>query len=463
VSPNTHYFLETLYAVTQLGAIQVPLNYRLASEEYDYIFNDCEPRVLIADYEYAEKCETIRDAVPVEEFVGYEADRIDGEWQDYEAILSDRSTERPDRPEISEDDPATINYTSGTTGNPKGVRHAHRALLGILPKYVCGMANNNVEDNQVIYSPAEWSWVAGTYNTTFSSLFYGNPILAYEGRFDAERQFDLIESYAVTNMFLPPTAVRKMQEVEGYREYDRDSMQVVSTGGSPGSESLISWLKDTFGQAAVHTAFGQTELNGLIADCEALGVKHRPNKLGRELPGHDVEILDPETLEKIETPGEIGEIAVRYEGDPVCFKGYLNKPEATNEKLQEGWALTEDLGSFDDSEYFSFHSRKDDVILSAGYRIGPGEIENALTDHEMIIEAGVIGVPDDERGEVPKAFVETAPSQNPSEELKEALKSHVRDRLAKYEYPHHIEFVDELPKTTTGKVQRAELRKLEEF
>jgi acetyl-CoA synthetase len=179
------------------------------------------------------------------------------------------------------------------------------------------------------------------------------------------------------------------------------------------------------------------------------------------MPGVDVQIVDPDTAEPIEKTGEIGEIAVDCSTSPVCFSKYLNKPEATAEKWENGYLLTEDLGFRDADGYFSFHSRKDDVIISSGYRIGPAEVEESLTGHEAVSHAGVIGVPHDDRGQVPKAFVELASGYEDSESLREDLKQHVKERLAKYEYPRMIEVVEEVPKTVTGKIQRSALREAE--
>jgi acetyl-CoA synthetase len=176
------------------------------------------------------------------------------------------------------------------------------------------------------------------------------------------------------------------------------------------------------------------------------------------VPGHELASVDPETAEPTVPPGEVGEIAVRYDGDPVCFKEYWNKPEKTQTKVQRGWLLTEDLGTVDADGYLEFVSRKDDVIISSGYRIGPEEIEDSLAGHDAVADAGVIGVPDDQRGEVPKAFVTLVDGYDPSDSLAEELQQHVKSRLAKYEYPREIAFVDELPTTVTGKVRRADLR-----
>jgi acetyl-CoA synthetase len=183
--------------------------------------------------------------------------------------------------------------------------------------------------------------------------------------------------------------------------------------------------------------------------------------MGLAAPGFEVTVVDPETAEPTVEPGEVGEIAIRYEDNPICFKEYWKKPEKTAGKVRNGWLLTEDLGTVDEDGYFSFEARKDDVIISSGYRIGPEEIEDSLASHEAVADAAVIGVPHEERGEIPKAFVVLAEGQEPGDELRSALMDHVKDRLAKYEYPREVEFVDELPRTTTGKVRRQSLRERE--
>ena len=207
---------------------------------------------------------------------------------------------------------------------------------------------------------------------------------------------------------------------------------------------------------------GQTEAALFVGDSVAYGVDHREGKIGKALPGHEVAILDPETGEPTVPTGEVGEIALRYEGNPLPFKEYWKLPEKTAaKKLDNGWMLTEDLGTVDEDGYFEFVSRKDDVILSGGYRIGPGEIEEILENHEAVLEAGVIGIPDEERGEVPKAFVTLTEEASDSSALRDELTDFVRDRLAKYEYPREIEVVDGFPRTTTGKIQRAKLEEHE--
>jgi acetyl-CoA synthetase len=248
-----------------------------------------------------------------------------------------------------------------------------------------------------------------------------------------------------------------MMQVADTDRFDVDALRTIASGGESLGQTIVDWAEATFDGAAVHEGYGQTEANMLAGDCTSL-TPFKEGLIGPPAPGHDLAIVDPETAEPTVATGEVGEIAVRYAGNPVCFKEYWGKPEATNAKVQNGWLLTEDLGWMDDAGYVGFESRTDDVIISAGYRIGPEEVEDAIAGHPGVADAGVIGVPDDERGEVPKAYVVPAAGATPDDDLRDAIRDHVRERLAAYEYPREVTFIDELPKTATGKVRRASLR-----
>jgi acetyl-CoA synthetase len=237
-------------------------------------------------------------------------------------------------------------------------------------------------------------------------------------------------------------------------------MRVVESGGDLVSKQLQDWVEREFEGARIHQAYGQTECTGPVMEVSSL-FDLKEGTLGRPTIGYDVTIVDPETAEETVDPGEVGEIAVRYDGNPACFKEYLNKPRKTERKVRNGWLLMEDLGSMDEEGYVTFHGRKDDVIICSGYKVGPEEVEDSLATLEEVEGAGVIGVPDDRRGEIPKAYVVLAPDVTGSQELSEQLQTYVKENLAKYEYPREIEFIDKLPRTTTGKIQRYELRKME--
>ncbi|MFC7198715.1 acyl-CoA synthetase [Halospeciosus flavus] len=450
-------------AAWKLGAVSIPLSTLFGVDALSYRLDDADAVACVVDDSNVDTLRSVRDDVDtLETVLTVDVDSPESGEVDFWEALDGESTERSVVETAAEDD-AIIIYTSGTTGDPKGVRHVHRMLLGQLPLFLTSICNLELGDDDVFWTPAEWAWIASLFDVVFPGLYYGKSVLAYDGgQFDPEVAFDLVERYEVTNLFAPPTALRMMMRVDDPRErWDVDSVRVVPSGGESLGQSIVDWAEETFDGAAVHEGYGQTEANMTVGDCTALA-EFREGKMGLAAPGHDVRIVDPQTAEPTVEPGDVGEIAVRYEGDPVCFVEYLNQPEKTRQKVQNGWLLTEDLGSRDEDGYFTFKSRKDDVIISAGYRIGPVEIEESLAGHEAVADAAVIGVPDDERGEVPKAFVVPNEGYAGDEELRAELQNHVKERLAKYEYPREIEFLDELPKTTTGKVRRADLQRSED-
>ncbi|MFB6171496.1 MAG: acyl-CoA synthetase [Haloarculaceae archaeon] len=458
--PTRPETLLTHLAAWKLGAVSVPLSTLFGPDALSYRLDDCSARACVVDAANAEALFAVRDDLDDLDVVL----AVDGDESTdataFETALAagDRQVETAT---VDAEDDAMIIYTSGTTGQPKGVRHAHRFLLGNLPGYVMGVCNMQVEDGDVNWHVAQWSWVSSLFLGLFCPLFYGNPVLAHEGGpFDPERAFELVEKYDVVNFFAPPTGLRMMMQTEATDRFDVASVRTVSSGGEAVGLSIVEWAREVFDGAAVHEMYGQTEAHTGVTDCTAL-YEFREGKLGRPVVGVDLRIVDPETAEETVDPGEVGEFAIRYD-HPACFKEYWNKPEKTAGKVHDGWLLYEDLGTYDEDGYFTFVSRKDDVIISAGYRIGPEEVEECLARHEAVADAGVIGVPDDERGKVPKAFVVLSAGHEPTAALEEDLRQFVRERLAKYEYPREIEFLDELPKTTTGKVRRASLRDRED-
>ncbi|QCC61686.1 AMP-binding protein [Natrinema thermotolerans] len=458
---------ETVFAhlaAWKLGAMSVPLSTLFGPDAVEYRLEDCDAVAAVVDESNIENFREARASLSDLETtltVGdVTPDEAAGEAAFWNAI-ADHSREF-DTVETDAEDDAILIYTSGTTGDPKGVRHAHRLVLGHLPLFVTTFGNMDLQDGDVFWTPAEWAWIASLFDVVMPALYYGKPVVAYNGgQFDPASAFRLIERYGVSNFFAPPTALRMMMQVDDTDRFDVGTLRTIASGGESLGQSIVDWAQDTFGDTAVHEGYGQTEANMLVGDCTAL-TEFREGYIGRAGPGHEVTIVDPETAEPTVETGETGEIAVRYEDNPVCFVEYWNKPEKTSGKVRNGWLLTEDLGRMDEDGYVAFVGRKDDVIISAGYRIGPEEVEDSVAGHEAVADAAVIGVPDDERGEVPKAFVVLTADAEPSDDLRESIRQHVRDRLAKYEYPREIETVDELPKTATGKVRRASLRDHEE-
>ena len=460
VGINAPQRVETLIshlACWKLGAVSVPLSTLFGPEALSYRLSDADAVAAVVDESNVEDFREVRDETVSADstLVVGDAEPEAGEANFWSAIESEPRTF--DVVETDAEDDAIVIYTSGTTGEPKGVRHAHRMLLGHLPLFVTTFCNMSIEDGDVFWTPAEWAWVAALFDVVFSSLYYGRPVVAHNaGKFDPGEAFEIIERYGVSNFFAPPTGLRMMIDTNA-SAYDVGTMRCITSGGESLDESTVEWAEAAFDGAAVHEGYGQTEANLLVGDCTAL-VPFREGTMGRAGVGHELTIVDPGTAEPTVETGETGEIAVRYEGDPVCFKEYWGKPDRTEEKVRNGWLLTEDLGRIDEDGYIAFESRKDDVIISAGYRIGPTEIEETLVGHEAVADSAVIGVPDDERGEVPKAFVVLSERSAGDDGLRSDLRQYVRDRLAQYEYPREIEFVDDLPKTASGKIRRESLR-----
>lgn len=451
--------LTTHLACWKLGAVSVPLSVLFGTDGLRYRLQDSGTKACVITKGGLEAFRAIKDDLPALETrvvidvepAGDEttfATAIDGQSDEFETSQTDA------------EDPATIIYTSGTTGDPKGVVLPHQHLLGVLPAAMCAF-NLEVREEDIGRTPVEWSWAGSIIDLVLPTLYNGLPVVAADlGPFDPERELGLLERHEVTVTGGPPTAYRVMLNHPAVAETDLTALRTLVLGGEAAGDALIELARSVLPDVAVHEVYGQSEAPLFVTDCEALGVTHRSGKMGKPAPGHDVQVVDTETLDSVGTD-EVGEFALRRDGNPVCFTEYWNAPEKTVEKIHDGWQLCEDLGSKDDDDYLAFHSRKDDIILSSGYKVSPAEVEDALASHEAVLNAGVIGLPDETRGELLKAFVELRPDHEPSEELQTDLQQFVKDRLAKYEYPRELEFIDELPKTTTGKVRRRDLREQE--
>jgi len=312
-------------------------------------------------------------------------------------------------------------------------------------------------DDDFFWTPADWAWIGGLINVLFPSWHHGIPVLAHRARkFDPEQAFHLIARYGIRNAFMPPTALKLMRQVNDPQSRHHFQMRSIGSGGETLGEELLDWGRKVMG-LTVNEFYGQTECN-LIVGCCADIMEIRPGSMGKAIPGHVVEVVDEQGRPVEE--GVIGEIAVRRP-DPVMFLEYWQNPEATRKKFIGDWLLTGDLARKDADGYFWFNGRKDDVITSAGYRIGPAEIEDCLMKHPAVAMVAVVGSPDEVRTEIVKAFVVPKAEVTPGPEVAEDIKKFVKTRLAAHEYPREVEFVSELPLTATGKIMRRELKKLE--
>ena len=354
------------------------------------------------------------------------------------------------------DDPALIIYTSGTTGPPKGALHAHRVVLGHVPG-VEFFHNFFPQKDDVYWTPADWAWIGGLIDVLFPSWHHGMPVVAYRAKkFDPEQAFYFISKYGIRNAFMPPTALKMMRQVKDPRKRYDYRMRTIGCGGETLGEELLDWGKEVMG-LTINEFYGQTEVNLVVGNCCEI-MQVRRGSMGKPIPGHRVEVIDEEG--NVVAPGTVGEVAIQRP-DPVMFLEYWRNPEATKDKFVKDWSLTGDLAKKDEDGYLWFVGRKDDLITSSGYRIGPAEIEDCLIKHQAVAMAAVIGSPDPVRGEIVKAFIVLKPEVSPSKALHEEIQNFVKTRLAAHEYPREIDFVKELPMTTTGKIMRRELRKMD--
>jgi acetyl-CoA synthetase len=351
------------------------------------------------------------------------------------------------------EDPALMIFTSGTTGPPKGALHVHRVLIGHIP----GVQTHHEflpQPGDRLWTPADWAWAGGLLNVLLPGLLLGVPVVSSPAqKFDPELAFRIIAEMDVRNAFIPPTALRIMRSVASPRSRYDLKLRTIGSGGESLGRETYDWARQELG-LTINEFYGQTECNLVLSSCAAKGVS-RGGAIGKPVAGHVVGVIDEAGNEV--GPGVTGQIAVKRP-DPVMFLGYWRNEAATQAKFIGDWMLTGDQGVVDEDGYVSFFGRDDDVITSAGYRIGPGEIEDCLTGHPAVALAAVVGKPDALRTEIVKAYVVPAPGYVPSPELALEIRDWVKTRLSAHEYPREVDFVDSLPLTTTGKVIRRELR-----
>lgn len=462
---NTPQKIETLIAhiaTWKLGAISVPTSTLFGVDAMAYRARDSGSVACICDCSNIDTLRKTKEDVPSLSHTlvvgGGEIKKDEVRFWD---AIEPESTERAVA-DTKNDDPYVIIYTSGTTGNPKGVVHTHDHIVGLIPPTLANFYNVDVRDDDVLWSATEWAW-SGTLSLIYGAMLQGRPLLAHESgsKFDPSAAFSLIEKYDVTIANIPPTGLNMMMQVKKpATNYDLTSLRIILSGGESLGASITEWAFEEF-DAHVHEIYGQTEAGPALAGDVTKFSPRRPGWLGFCLPGHEMAIVEPDTSKVIEEPNTVGEIAVKRD-DPTIFEEYWGKPEKTEAKFADEWMLLEDLGKVDESGRFKFTGRKDDVIISAGYRIGPEEIEDTILNHDSVADVGVVGVPDDERGEVPKAFIVRSETEKDPVQLKDDLRTYVREQLAAYEYPREISFIETLPRTNTGKVVRSELAELEE-
>ena len=444
-------------AIYQMGAIAMPLSILFGPEALEYRLQDSETVAALVDPASLPNLAQIRDRLPLLAHVIGVAGARESWVQPWERSL-EKASGRFTPADTLASDPALLIYTSGTTGPPKGALMPQRVLLGNLPGFIHSH-DLYPQKGDLFWSPADWAWTGGLMDALLPALYFGYPILGYRGRFDPENAFHLIEKYGVRNTFLFPTALKMMMKAvpEPKQRFDINLRSIMSAGEALG-ETVFAWSRESLG-VTVNEMFGQTEINYIVGNSHALWPA-KPGSIGRPYPGHRVALIDDAGNEV--PVGEVGDVAAWGEGDPVFFLEYWKNPEATGKKYTGKWCRTGDLARRDEDGDLWYQGRTDDVFKAAGYRIGPSEIENCLLKHPAVANAAVVPSSDPERGNVVKAFIVLTPGYAASAALEGEIRDHVRGRLAPYEYPKEIEFIDALPMTTTGKVQRRVLRLQEE-
>jgi acetyl-CoA synthetase len=468
-------------AVFQMGAVAMPLSMLFGPEALAFRLQDSAAVVAICDESTIVSMQAVRVECPALRTVVAAGSAAGQGDVDYASALAAQKRAFT-AVSTKADEAAILIYTSGTTGPPKGALLAHRALIGNLPGFVCSQnwfgfdGRSNASSDAVFWSPADWAWTGGLMDALLPTLYFGRPIVAFNGRFSPELAFSLMEQHGVTHSFLFPTALKAMMKAFPLPgEWFTIKLQGLMSAGESVGDAVFDYCQAQLG-VTVNEMFGQTEINYVVGNCARFWPA-KPGSMGKGYPGHQVAVIND--AGQVCAVGVAGDVAVnRFDvhgvPDPIFFLGYWKNEAATQAKYTGDWCRTGDLARLDADGYLWYEGRADDIFKAAGYRIGPGEIENCLVKHRAVANAAVVPKPDKARGAVVKAYVVLAPDLIAARarlagataqfdlKIVRELQAHVKAMLAPYEYPKEIEFIDALPMTTTGKVQRRVLRLQEE-
>ena len=442
------------------GKISIPLFNLFGTEALHYRLLNSRASLVICDNIGLNKIFEIKDRLPdLKKIICIDSNDEKSNVFNFKKLLEQASDSYITK-KTKSSDPALIIYTSGTTGGPKGALLPHRTLLGHIPgvEIPHEFLSSSEPVTDLFWTPADWAWIGGLFDVLLPAWHFGIPVVSYRSqKFDPEVTFDLISKLEIKNTFLPPTALKMMKSFNPNKTIKNLKLRTVGSGGEALGEDLLEWGKQILG-VGINEFYGQTECNLTVSNCGAI-MPTKQGSIGKPVPGHEVRIIN-ENGELIKEPGLDGEIIVKSD-TPVSFLKYWENDKATKQKVKDGWLYTGDFAYKDEEGYFYFKGREDDIINTSGYRVGPSEVEDAVISHPKVSMVAVIGIPDKLRGQVIKAFVVPMDHKNvlnQNEILKKSIQNHVKLKLAAHEYPRLIEFVYELPLTTTGKIIRKDLR-----
>ena len=442
------------------GKISIPLFNLFGTDALHYRLLNSRASLVICDNIGLNKIFEIKDRLPdLKKIICIDSNEEKRNVFNFKKLLEHASDSYITK-KTKASDPALIIYTSGTTGGPKGALLPHRSLLGHIPgvEIPHEFLSSSEPVTDLFWTPADWAWIGGLFDVLLPAWHFGIPVVSYRSqKFDPEVTFDLMSKLEIKNTFLPPTALKMMKSFNPSKKVKNLKLRTVGSGGEALGEDLLEWGKQILG-VGINEFYGQTECNLTVSNCGAI-MPTRQGSIGKPVPGHEVRIIN-ENGELIKEPGLDGEIIVKSD-TPVSFLKYWENDKATKQKVRDGWLYTGDFAYKDEEGYFYFKGRKDDIINTSGYRVGPSEVEDAVLSHPKVSMVAVIGIPDKLRGHIIKAFVVPRDHNNvlaKNEILKRSIQNHVKLKLAAHEYPRLIEFVHELPLTTTGKIIRKDLR-----
>jgi len=456
--PQSPELLVSHLAVYRLGGVAVPLSMISGTESFRYRLDHADATGAIIDVERAETFSDPLDGVDLNFVLSVELDTdYNGRHRPLGGLARHVSGDEVEVvADTAPDDPALVVYTSGTSGKPKGVVQGHQYLVGTLPGYQLWFELFGETHDERVWTPAEWAWAGALFDVVFPTLAMGGLVCSRVRRrgFDPSVALNHIASRRVSRLFLPNTALWHLEDRADVDVYDLSSLSVVMVGGEKLSAPLLRWATDAL-CVSVNESYGQTEANALVGNSSAL-FDPVPDSMGRPYPGHKCRIVDEDGTQV--RPGETGEIVVRSP-DPVLFLRYWDDPDTTAAAFtDDGWYRTGDLATRDENGHFYFQGRKDDLIITSGYRVSPTEVEIALAESPLVSEVAVAGVPDPERGQRIKAVVIPVDDIDGDwDQIGDRLRAHVRETLGAYKSPHEIEFLDDPPETRTGKLDRSEL------